>query len=224
MKLARALRRHLVSAGVLLGSATAALAAGTPVALVMELAGTTTPRVDVHQELTSDARIALGKSTRIAVLHYQKCMILTVRGGTLQATEAGIESASGVIESSRPGPCPRVQRVTVAGLASGSGVVLSRAIAPSRAPVSIAANDDIVLTGPLASRAMSFELVDAGGKVVLGTTPVRATTIRLAGGRMPAKGETFELRVTLQGAEQPLRIALAIVEPRADGPLILRLE
>jgi hypothetical protein len=135
------------------GAVATALAAGAPVALVMEIEGATTPRIEVHQELAADARIVLGKTARVVVLHYPKCTIYTVRGGTLQAADAGIEAGSGAIESTRPGPCPRVQRVTVAGLAAGSGVVLSRAIPSSGPTLLLAANDDIVLAGPLAPRA-----------------------------------------------------------------------
>jgi hypothetical protein len=41
---------------------------------------------------------------------------------------------------------------------------------------------------------------------------------------MLAAGQTYQLRIRLEGAEQPVNVALAIVERRPDGPTILRLE
>ena len=225
MNFARAIQLILTSAVVVSSAIPAALAAGAaPVALVMAVEGATTPRVEVHQELLPDTRIALAKGARISILHYVKCTILTVRGGSLLATEADVEAASGQVESSRPGPCPRVQRITVAGQSASSGVVISRAVPALRAIVSIAGGDEILLTGPLAPRAVSSELVDTQGKVVLGAAPIRAATISLAGGRMLTTGETYLLQIKVDGIDPAVNIPLAIVESRAAGPLILRLE
>lgn len=216
----------LLGASICFVPARAAFAAvsGAPVALVMEVEGKTTPPVEKHQELLSDSRVTLAKGARISVLHYLKCTIYTVRGGVVTTTEAGVEPGAGKIESTRPGPCPRVQRVTVGGQAATSGVVLSRSIAPSRPSFSVAAGDEIVLTGTLGPRAVSSEIVDAGGKVVSVATPIRSSAVRLAGNRVLTTGERYQLRVKVNGVEQPVVVPLAVVDARSEGPLILRLE
>jgi len=206
-------------------AANTASAANTPppMALVMDVQGKTTPAVDKHQELSADSRITLAKGARLSVLHYQKCTIYTVRSGAIKVTDAGVDAGTAKVET-QPGPCPRVQRVTVGGQPATSGVVLSRAITPPRPVVSVAATDVIVMTGPLASRALSAEILDAGGKTVPGAASIRASSIRLAGAHALTTGNRYELRVNMDGVERQVVVPLAIVDVRSEGPLILRFE
>ena len=117
-----------------------------------------------------------------------------------------------------------MHRVSLAGQATSSGVVISRSIAPARPVMQTAANGSIVLTGPGAARAVSVDIVDAGRNVVMAPVSAKGGLVRLDGNAALAPGASYVLRVRLDNATDPVTAPLTIVAAPLDSPLILRLE
>src|SRR5438132_3113503 len=88
-----------------------AAAAGPDAAgIVMKVTGQTTPDLPVRTEIPVDAAIKLGPATELTFLHYRKCKLVTVTGGTLELSDRDF-TTDGKVESEKTGPCPRVYQV-----------------------------------------------------------------------------------------------------------------
>src|SRR5439155_17140339 len=104
--------------------------------IVMKVTGQTTPDLPVRTEIPADTAIKLGPAVELTFLHYRKCRLVTVTGGTLELSDRDF-TTDGKIEKEMLGPCPRVYQ-----LAGSAGGWVARDL-PPRLPV----NSEIIFTG-----------------------------------------------------------------------------
>ena len=201
----------------------------TPVAMVIDVDGTTVPVLAAHQEIGPGARVELAPNAQISILHYKACSIFTVKGGSVNITEGTVDVTAGKVES-KAGPCPRVHRVVAAGLGTSGGAIVVRTVPrPPARPAAdgvqahLAANEEIVLAGTKAAAATVAEVLDSKGGLVEGPMQVRNAAIRLAGSRL-VPGDYYVLSIRLQGESEPVRIPFFVSRLPNDGSFILRLE
>jgi hypothetical protein len=109
--------------------------------IVMRVTGQTTPDLPVRTEIPADTAIKLGPEVELTFLHYRKCQLVTVAGGTLELSARDF-TTDGKVESEKPGPCPRVYQ-----LAGSAGGWVARDL-PPRLPV----NPEIIFAGRRADR------------------------------------------------------------------------
>jgi hypothetical protein len=155
-------------------------AAGEPDAagIVMKVTGQTTPDLPVRTEIPADTAIKLGAAVELTFLHYRKCKLVTVVGGTLELSARDF-TTDGKVEKEVPGPCPRVYQ-----LAGSAGAWVARDL-PPRLPV----NPEIIFAGQRAGRIIEaavyaqdqrerplfrFELVDRRATEPAAATPLTA--------------------------------------------------
>jgi hypothetical protein len=212
----------LVSMTSLLAGSLAHADAGdaAPVALVMEISGATRPLLAVHREIAPGTRIGLDPGARLALLHYSTCTIVTVTGGNVSVTAQGVDTDAAAARSAKPGPCPRVHRITLAGPGPLGGVVLSRAIGPPNPPLVVAADAVVILSG--GPGATSADLIDATGKTVGGALPIRAGSLQLPGTLAPRRA--YVIRLHFDGRSETLDVPISTSGPAGGGMLVLRLE
>lgn len=220
----RALLAAMAAAALVAGApgALAQTAAGktAPVALVMQVSGTIDPPLARHREVGEGAKITVGPKSTIALLHYNSCSIVTLNGGTATVTTDAVVAPAANIESTKPGPCPRVHKIALDGRAATGGVSVSRAVgtAPGQdAPLNFAANGTVVLSGAAASRAQTYDLVDGFGRDVTKGAPVKDGTFTLDGS---AKGYgPYKLRIYFAKAPEP--IELSVLLRTSDGGMLV---
>src|SRR5438067_802982 len=87
-----------------------AFADEVPAGLVMSLSGSTSPPLAAMSEIPSASPLQLAAGTELTFLHYAKCKLITVAGGTLTVTRTEFV-ADGKILAERDGPCPRVHQL-----------------------------------------------------------------------------------------------------------------
>src|ERR1700730_7331556 len=109
--------------------------------IVMKITGQTTPDLPVRTEIPADTAIKLGPAVELTFLHYRKCKLVTVAGGTLELSARDF-ATDGKVEKEVPGPCPRVYQ-----LAGSAGGWVARDL-PPRLPV----NPEIIFPGKRADR------------------------------------------------------------------------
>lgn len=197
-----------------------AVAADAPAALVMEVSGTTRPPLAVHREIAAGTRIGLASGARIALLHYATCSIVTIAGGDVTVTEQGLQTAAPATQSAKPGPCPRVHRISLAGPGPLGGVVVSRNIGTPTPPVVAAAGALVLVTGSGAVNAA--ELLDANGKVVTAALPIRDNSLQLP--ETLALRRPYVIRFRIDGKSDAVDVPISTSGPAAGGVLVLRLE
>src|SRR6266571_6438127 len=106
------------------GLARAANTNSTSAALVMEVTGATKPPLAIHREVAAGTELAIGPGARLSLLHYATCSIVSFLGGMVKVTEQGLDAAEVNVESKKPGPCPRVHNISLAGPGSLGGVIV----------------------------------------------------------------------------------------------------
>jgi hypothetical protein len=122
--------------GCLLTTMPARAAEPNAAGIVMKVTGQTTPDLLVRTEIPTDTAIKLGPAVELTFLHYRKCKLVTVAGGTLELSDRDF-TTDGKVESEKPGPCPRVYQ-----LAGSAGGWVARDL-PPRLPV----NPEIIFAG-----------------------------------------------------------------------------
>jgi hypothetical protein len=201
-----------------------ASAAAAPMALVMQVTGTTDPPLARHREVP-EGRITLGPQSKIALLHYASCKIVTVAGGTATITANEVVAPAANVESTKPGPCPKVHKIALAeGTASG-GVSVSRGLdvqAPLASPINLASNSVIVLSGPSAAAARSFELRDGYDRVVSKPTPINDGAFALDGTES-AHGP-YTIRIRFDKREKPVDVQVFLLRATDGGMLVLEMD
>ena len=109
--------------------------------IVMKVTGETSPSLPIRTEIPADTAIRLGPAAELTFLHYRKCKMVTVVGGTLELSARDF-TTDGKVEKEVPGPCPHVYQ-----LAGSAGGWVARDL-PPRLPV----NAEIVFAGRRADR------------------------------------------------------------------------
>jgi hypothetical protein len=203
----------------MLVAANAIAADVAPVAVVMEVAGTTRPPLSVHRELPPGTRIALERGARVALLHYSSCSIVTVSGGDITVTAQGLETTEGADKSAKPGPCPRVHRIMLAGPGPLGGVVVSRG-GTATPPVVVAASAHLIVTG--GGALIAAQLLDDNDKVVVDALPIRDGELTLPDTLVLRR--PYVLRLRIQGQDAPVDIPISTAGPSAGAMLVLRIE
>jgi len=192
-------------------------------ALVMELTGVTNPPLVVHREVAPGTKIAIAKGAHLSLLHYATCSIVTFSGGTVKVTEQGLEAAEANIESTKPGPCPRVHKISLGGPGPLGGGIVSRGISHDESPYAEVTSDGLVIIkGPRAASAVSADVLDSNRMLVAGDIPIRQESFRL-NGTLPPKRPYF-INIHFRGRRDPVEVPVSISASNAKGLLILRLE
>jgi hypothetical protein len=203
----------------MLSAANAFAADIAPVAVVMEVAGATRPPLSVHREVPPGTRITLERGSRVALLHYSSCSIVTVSGGAVTVTAQGLETSDGAEQSAKSGPCPRVHRITLAGPGPLGGVVVSRG-GTATPPVVVAASARLIVTGGGTVRAA--QLLDDNDKVVVDALPIRDSELTLPDTLVLRRPYVLRLRIDRQDA--PIDIPISTAGPSAGAMLVLRID
>lgn len=198
----------------------AALGAEPPVAMVMTVSGVTTPPVEAMDELPGGTSLRLGPDARLSFLHYQRCKLVTITGGTLRLSPADYR-ADGRVESEQNGPCPRTYSLTSdATGARTTGALVMRNL--ERVP-HWPADPEFVLTGAAAGRV-------GGGAIYAGDRPDQPVAhLDLAGKRakLPPGSTglipegTYKLRLTIAGRPEPADIDFVATAPTGRSALVI---
>ncbi len=221
----------LLTAALQAGIARAASTDRGVAALVMELSGATKPPLAVHREVAAGTNIAIAPGGRLALLHYSTCSIVSFSGGVVKVTDQGLEAKEANIESSKPGPCPRVHKIALGGPAPLGGGIVSRAVGdnsprvmprPGDVEVEVATDGLVVMRGVTATRAETVDVLDANRYPVVSGIAIEHQAIRLDG-TLPARRPYF-MRIHFAGRSEPVEVPIAILPSNAKGLLILRFE
>jgi hypothetical protein len=213
----------LLSAMLATGLAHAANTNPAVAALVMELTGTTKPPLAVHREVAPGTSIAIAPGARLSLLHYGTCSIVTFSGGTVKVSEQSLDAAEANIESRKPGPCPHVHKIALAGPGPLGGGIVSRAISRDQQEYAEVASDGlVVITGARAANAARAEILDWNRMLVAGDIQIRDGSFRL-NGTLPPKRPYF-VNIQFRGGGEPVEVPISISASATKGLLILRLE
>lgn len=207
----------IAALGATPGSAAAQDAA--PVALVTELSGPVKPELAIHREVVAGSRVTVPAGSKLSLLHYAACSILTITQGTVTVTDSGFDAQPGAVQTSKAGPCPRVHRLSVGGAGPQSGAMVLRGIPK---PLPVAPDLDLTFAGAKAADASSVEILSGRHTVVQSAMSVRDGTVKLP---TPLSiGTSYLLVVNLKGQSTPLEMSIIASNASAPGPLILQLE
>ena len=212
----------LVLLPAILGTGFARSANTNTAALVMELSGVTKPPLAVHREVAPGTKIAIAPGARLSLLHYATCSIVTLTGGTVQVTEQGLEAAESNIESRKPGPCPRVHKISLRGPGPLGGGIVSRGTHDESQYADVASDGLVVITGARASNAVTADVLDSNRRLVEGDIPIRQESFRLSG-LLPPRRPYF-ITIHFRGRSNPVEVPVSISASNAKALLILRLE
>ena len=210
----------LLPAMLCAGLARAATPDSAVAAIVMELTGVTKPPLSVHREVAPGAQIAIGPGGHLSLLHYATCSIVTFSGGTVKVTEQGLEADEANIESRKPGPCPRVHKISLSGPGPLGGVIVSRG--DPRVYLEVAPDGMVVISGPGAADAVSADVIDENRMLVDGQIPIRYESFRLNGALAPRR--SYLINIHFSGRTEPVEVPVSISGSSTKGLLILRLE
>jgi hypothetical protein len=216
--------RYLISlvACLALLSVSAVGHAEGPAGIVMAMTGDSYPPLSVMAEIPGGLLLQLKPDTKLTFLHYGRCKLVTVVGGTL-VLQAADYKAGGTVASETDAPCPRVFELTDAGGAGRTtGGIVARGITlPPRWPL----NPQLAFTGPRAAAVTSatilaenrqpllrFDMASGWGKPPAGAAPLRPDG-------------HYTLRLTLRDQAEPADISFTAAGSAEAGNLIvLRLD
>jgi hypothetical protein len=180
--------------------------------IVMKVTGQTTPELPVRTEIPADTVIGLGPTAELTFLHYRKCQLVTVTGGTLELSDRDF-TTDGKVEKEVPGPCPRVYQ-----LVGSAGGWVARDL-PPRLPV----NPEIIFAGRRADRIAEaavyvqdqrdrplfrFELVDRRATEPAAAAPLTAE-------------QRYVLRMRMSDQPDPIEHSFVAVAPGTGGSLVV---
>ncbi len=214
---------HWMTLGALLLCASLAQevhADSNSVALVTEVSGVTKQVLLVHREIAPGTRIDLAPGAHISLLHYSSCTIVAVASGTATVTDQGIEAKASDVESRKPGPCPRVHRITHTGPGPQGGVVVTRG--EPKLYADVAADSDVILSGNAAANAIGVEVLDLNRRPVDKRLAVRDASFKLDGTLAPR--HSYVLRISFSGQKEPLDVPVLVSPSNSANLLIIRLE
>jgi hypothetical protein len=193
--------------------------ADAPAGIVMDLAGETSPALAGMAEIPANTLVQLQPSTKLTFLHYARCKLVTVIGGTVTLTRADYK-ADGKVENEADGPCPRVYSLTdTGGQGRSSGGIISRGL--SMAP-RWPASPQIAFTGARASTITGAAIVadgPAGQPLQLAITGAWA---KLPQGAPPLQRDGhYTLRLTMSDRHDPVDTPFIAAAPSDAGALVV---
>jgi hypothetical protein len=131
---------------VLAESAPAQAAGGPPAGIVMSVTGATTPRLAAYAEIPADSGVQISRGASLTFLHYERCKLVTVTGGTLMLTPTDYASDGKVSETATA--CPVVHALTAPIAATSSARLPSK--------------PDIIFAGTAGARVTGMSIVEDG--------------------------------------------------------------
>lgn len=216
--------RYLISlvAGLVLLSINAAGHAEGPAGIVMAMTGDSNPPLSVMAEIPAGLPLQLKPETKLTFLHYGRCKLVTVVGGTLVLQAADYKSG-GTVAGETDAPCPQMFELSNAGSAGRTtGGIVARGISlPPRWP----ANPQLVFTGPRAAAVTGATILAENRQPVLrldvgpgwGKPPAGATPLQ--------PNAHYTLLLTLRDRPQPIDIPFTAAGPAPIGtPIVLRFD
>jgi hypothetical protein len=214
--------RYPVRAALVLGLVAAALptrAADAPAGIVMAVTGETDPKLATMQEVPANTAVTLTPGTQLTFLHYARCKLVTVSGGTLTLSRADYK-VDGKIESEKDGPCPRIYALAGGSDGRSTGGIVARGVSSApHWPV----NPEFIFSGQRAG-AVTAAAIFAEGKL---DKPVM--TLALAGWRasepadaprMVADGH-YVLRLTMRDVTQSVDVPFVATLSTDPAPLVV---
>ena len=148
----------------------------------------------------------------LTFLHYRKCKLVTVTGGTLELSDRDF-TTDGKVEKEMPGPCPRVYQ-----LAGSAGGWVARDL-PPRLPI----NPEIIFTGRRADRIAEvavyvpdqrdrplfrFDLIDRRATEPAAAVPLTAE-------------QRYVLKMKMNDQPDLIEHSFVAVAPGTGGPLVV---
>lgn len=192
------------------------IAAAEPTVLIIDMSGTSTPKVEAFDELDAGAVVTLGALSKIALTFYPTCEELTIQGGTIRIMDdhLTIDDSGKVIAHSK-GACPGAVSLTAVDIINAA--IITRA-APKDQP-KIALRPVIGLVGitPGAYDTMSIRSSNGWSQ----TLPINGRRIAWPAG-MPPLNAGGRYIVTITGPDvQPFAAKVTAVE---DAPGVTLLQ
>jgi hypothetical protein len=199
-----------------------AVATEPPAGLVMKLTGVATPPLAELTEIPADMSIRLEPSAQLTFLHYRRCKLVTVAGGSVTLSPLEYQLDGRVI-SEMDEPCPSVYGIEEPAEASpGPSGPVMRGI-PPHWPV----NPEIIFVGSLgrAVRAAAIYADDQPGQPLVRLTVAGHRASLPPGTALLPPTARYILRVVMADRSAPVEVAFvgdATITP--DRLLILRIE
>jgi hypothetical protein len=191
-----------------------------PPGIVMAITGNTDPPLSAMVEIPANTSIHLHGKTKLTFLHYARCKLITVEGGTLTLTRADY-TEDGQVVSETDGPCPHIYALPDNGGAGrSSGGILERNLEmPPRWPV----GSEIIFTGPrrdtVAAAAIIVDSKPDQAPIQLDLGDGRA---RLPQGATLLRPErNYTLRLTMRGRRDPVNMLFTATAPARSVPLVV---
>jgi hypothetical protein len=216
--------RYLISlvAGLALLLMSAAGHAEGPAGIVMAMTGDSTPPLSVMAEIPTGVPLQLKPDTKLTFLHYGRCKLITVVGGTLVLQATGY-TAGGTVASESDAPCPRAFELSDPGSAGRTtGGIVARGITPApRWPV----YPQLVFIGPRAAAVTGASVLAENRQPLLrldvgsgwGKPPAGAAALRPDG--------HYTLQLMLRDRAEPIDIPFTAAGPAQAGtPIVLRFD
>lgn len=126
-----------------------------PLALILEIDGTTEPQRSAFSELSAGDSVKIGTDSRLLLLRYDTCSMIELTGGRIVGSDKGLDLGEATIGKEEDKGCPAEIRID--GNAVMGGLVVRSAPAQSAAqPISI--RPSIVFLGPGSHRVNSIAL------------------------------------------------------------------
>jgi hypothetical protein len=201
-------------------SAMAPARAEPPPGIVMAITGETDPPLSAMAEIPANTLIVLQATTKLTFLHYSRCKLVTVIGGTLTLTRADYKE-DGRVESEADGPCPHVYALPDTGAEGRStGGIVARALdMPPHWP----ASPDIIFTGARA-RVIAAAAIFAEGQLAQPALQLNVVNARGRpgqGGAPLQPGGHYMLRLTMADKRDTVDVPFIAVAPTSPGSLVV---
>ena len=180
--------------------------------IVMSVTGQTTPDLPIRTEIPADTEIKLGPGVELTFLHYRKCKLVTVAGGTLELSARDF-TTDGKVESEQPGPCPRVYQ-----LAGSAGGWVARDL-PPRLPV----NPEIIFAGRRADRIAEAAVYapDQRERPLFRFDLVDRRATEPAAAEMLTAEHRYVLSMKMSDQPNPIEHGFVAVAPGTGGSLVV---
>jgi hypothetical protein len=198
--------------------ACAAWAAEEPAGVVMALSGSTSPPIAAMSEIPSGEPFKLAPGAELTFLHYARCKLVTIAGGSLTVTRSDYNT-DGKIVAEKDGPCPRVHQLSGSAPASAGGLVMRGAGTVARWPL----DREIVFAGA-GSGKLKAAAIYAEGRP---DAPLVQLQVSGHQARVPANAppltanERYVLRLTMADRMQPLDIPFIGTAPTGSSLVVV---
>ncbi len=192
-------------------------AAEPPAGIVMKVTGSTTPPFAAMAEIPANTPIQLAPEAGLTFLHYGKCKLVAVTGGTLTLTR-GDFTTDGHVDSERPGPCPTIRQLSGTSAGATSGGMVLRGGAPPRLPV----NPEILFVGSRADKIVGASVLTEAGEQPLLSFALAGGRATLSSDSPPLKPDVrYVLRVTISDQPAPLDLTFVARPASAEDSLVV---